>query len=501
MHVSLVSIDGWWPAGLFVVVLMRYLLVLTAVALVTTITVMPWRVAIDVGGLSEFGPGLYLMTFCAVGLGAAAAALADLSGRLCGDSRARWIAAVLAVYCVVVVVVPSMVSAAAAHLAAFSTVTVLLLAAVRPPVRFGATGPWLAAPLGVLFTLAIAQAAAVLPEGFATVSAETVIFVWCVLATRLVTGGYVRGEPAMCGVGSGMLLVAATHLSSVIAGGEQRNIVIDVVRVLGMVVVLLGTLGLARRALHTVRSARGEAEDELRIAAVHMRRVSAQAAERDHELRNGLTGLSGVAEMLISGPAGPDCERLRSAVVRELSRLVAIVEHTTAAPPANGFDVGTVLTDATMLRGEIGAPITLECPTGLRACGTAAVLTQVITNVLSNCVRHAPGAAVTIRCRADDSMIVVLIADCGPGLTPGFEQDAVRRGVRGSSTGGAGLGLFISSALLAGQGGSLQLLPSEVDRRGCTVVIELRRADRPISPVALPDRTSTRRAAALQGLA
>jgi two-component system OmpR family sensor kinase len=91
-------------------------------------------------------------------------------------------------------------------------------------------------------------------------------------------------------------------------------------------------------------------------------------------------------------------------------------------------------------------------------------LRQVVSNLVSNAMRHTPDSAtVTIRVRLDGSSGVLDVADDGPGMT---QEHAVRvferfyrvdqSRTRGEG-GGSGLGLSIVASLVAAQGGQVTL--------------------------------------------
>jgi two-component system OmpR family sensor kinase len=80
------------------------------------------------------------------------------------------------------------------------------------------------------------------------------------------------------------------------------------------------------------------------VAALHMERASELAAERDHELRNGLARLAGIMHLRGSDSGTPDHERIRHAVLSELGTLHATLDGNGAAPDAQPYRVDPVLT-------------------------------------------------------------------------------------------------------------------------------------------------------------
>jgi len=89
----------------------------------------------------------------------------------------------------------------------------------------------------------------------------------------------------------------------------------------------------------------------------------------------------------------------------------------------------------------------------------AALMVQVLTNLLDNIVRHAPqGRLIEIAAVADGDRVRVTIDDDGPGLPPG-DADRLfakfQRGKEETAVPGAGLGLAICRAIVEAHGGSI----------------------------------------------
>ena len=152
-------------------------------------------------------------------------------------------------------------------------------------------------------------------------------------------------------------------------------------------------------AVRSVESAQWRQQEELATAALHMGRAQEAAAERDHELRNGLAGLAGITHLLSDDTGSPDHERLRHAVLAELGRLHAILDGGLPdALPDVDYAVEPVLAGLVALRAD--ARVTLSVAPDLHLRGDPAVLAQIVTNLLVNCARHAPGADVAVTARS-----------------------------------------------------------------------------------------------------
>ena len=113
---------------------------------------------------------------------------------------------------------------------------------------------------------------------------------------------------------------------------------------------------------------------------------------------------------------------------------------------------------------------------------------QVVLNLVSNAARFTEEGRITIRAREADQMIVVEVADTGPGITPEDQSRIFEPFCQGTTelwrdTGGSGLGLTISRQFIEAHGGRIWL---ESERgAGTTFYFSLPVSD-PVGPVARP---------------
>ena len=228
-------------------------------------------------------------------------------------------------------------------------------------------------------------------------------------------------------------------------------------------IILVALVQLTQLALRSVETAQWRQQEELSAAALHMERAQETAAERDHELRNGLAGLAGITHLLSADGGSQDHERLKHAVLAELGRLHAILDGgLLAVGPIVDYAVEPVIAGLVALRAS--TTVSFDVEPGLHATGDPAVLAQIVTNLLVNCAKHAPGAAVAVTARRRGNAVTVEVRDEGPGLPQEGEW---------ADTGpGTGLGLPISRRLAATQGGRL-MLRTVTDPRGCSAVLTL----------------------------
>lgn len=131
---------------------------------------------------------------------------------------------------------------------------------------------------------------------------------------------------------------------------------------------------------------------------------------------------------------------------------------------------------------SLGGELDASLEPGLRARITALDLKRVVSNLIENARRYGRSsdgmAHLVMTLQAEGGMIVIEVADRGPGIAPEDVDRLLRPFSRGEAarTGvsGAGLGLAIVERLLKHVGGSLRMLPREGG--GLTARIELPKA-------------------------
>lgn len=195
-------------------------------------------------------------------------------------------------------------------------------------------------------------------------------------------------------------------------------------------------------------------------------------ADAAHELRTPISALAAVLENAADGIAPVDPQELL-AQSRRLGDLVdqlldlSRLEGGAAGLRRRRFPV-TELLDA-------DAGLTVDVPKDLIVDGDSDRLRQVLTNLLENARRHAPGAAVCVRAQATPvGGVRIEVEDRGPGLDPGDDErvfERFARADRSRSTTGSGLGLAIARSIVELHGGTIRAesaLP-----HGCRIVVDL----------------------------
>jgi two-component system OmpR family sensor kinase len=430
----------------------------------------------------------YLFALLAAGVGLCSSGLGHTAGRLLGNRRAAWLIPALTFYSVDVVPDtampvgrPELVRPDLSLLVDWVVVAVLLVAAIRPPARLGGGTAWCIALAGVLsgFVLDGAgqrypalESALVSPAALNLV----VLFAWCSVSTAVAAAGYVTASPPLWRVGLGFGVIAVAHLQRALFSAEYVDPVFGFLRLFGVFVVALGMAQLLRRALAIVLNERFTHQEELRVSAIRAEEVVRFATERQHELRNGLFGLAGVTQLLGRGVDDLSSGRARSAAVTELLRLRELVDGRDRASTEELYCAGEIVEQLVALWRLNGMDIATTVPASLMAVGSPSVLAQVLTNLLTNCAQHAPGAPVRIVATSAAGHVRIQL-----------RNEAAGERAHTGPTAGRGIGLELSRRLLRDQGGDLTVQPGDGRWPGFTVTVELVAG----SPLTASDRIAS----------
>jgi signal transduction histidine kinase len=278
--------------------------------------------------------------------------------------------------------------------------------------------------------------------------------------------------------------IAEWHLEAdrVLALSRRQRAVHVYVAVLGTVVVLLSGL-LAFRTHRAVDEARA-------LAELASRQKSEFASITAHELRSPLNAIIGSLELMQSGRAGQlpaDGQRYTDMASRNSRRLMALVDELLALDkmeagmlpmtrePVNLSNVvhqACAELEATAAQNDIS--VRTELSSTRLVTGDPGRLGQVVTNLVSNALKHAPSASeVVARVEDLDRLVRVTIRDHGPGITGTDSERIFQRFVQ---TGPAkqhstGLGLTIAREIVHRHNGRIGVI-SELGK-GATFWFEL----------------------------
>jgi two-component system OmpR family sensor kinase len=422
------------------------------------------------------------------GLGALGAVVATVSGvlalvrhRLLGDARLAYLGMALVGYGAVaiplsaVALQPGVDVAVISALRVGAAVSVLVMAArglaCRPVnSRLSVSRLALSASAAcVLISVAVMAGTSVLDTHVLDLATRALDLGWLLLALGYVGAGLALDRRVLFRAGCGLLLVAvalALKLSTPEPDSYQA-LASAVLRLVGVSFVLFGLahdlVGAFRGRLvadHDIRGRWVVAE-----AAAHDARRDQE--ERDHEIRNALAGIAGATRALeASDDRGnrADVTELRRAVRVELERVQAMVRADRPSGLPCRYDVAPVIAPIVVARRALGERVELVCAGDTTTVGRPGALAQVVVNLLTNCARHAEGAAVTVRAeRLADEVVVTVLNDWS---------------AQTSARPGRGLGLVVSRRLAQEEGGRLQVVRGE--EGGFGVSIELPAAPRPV---------------------
>ncbi len=229
------------------------------------------------------------------------------------------------------------------------------------------------------------------------------------------------------------------------------------------------------------------------LNAMLMRLESAFAAQRRfvadaaHELRSPLANLRTTAEVALRQPDFETRERALRLTVSEVERLTHLAESLLTLSLADAgaliekkvpLDLGQIAresVEAARARAD-GLGIVIAIVTGpVVLHGDSFRLRQVFDNLLDNALQHAPaGSTVQVGVGKRDGAICASVSDKGSGIAAAdlphvFERLWRADDARARATGGFGLGLAITRAIVEAHGGTIQV--SSPSGEGATFLI------------------------------
>ena len=242
-------------------------------------------------------------------------------------------------------------------------------------------------------------------------------------------------------------------------------------------------------------------QDELGELATAFNKMSAElsrsinarkqmTADIAHELRTPLSLILGHAEAVHDGVLQPTHENFE--IIRdEATRLEHLVDdlRTLSLADAGELSIQPQTISPARLLEEVATlyrfqtrtkDLTLDLdisapPADIEADPVR--LTQVLTNILDNAVRHTPaGGHITLATRATQDGVELLVRDTGPGLSPENLERIFDRFYRADQSrnrdqGGSGLGMAIARSIILAHGGQIRV--ESEPGKGLTVIITL----------------------------
>ena len=215
-----------------------------------------------------------------------------------------------------------------------------------------------------------------------------------------------------------------------------------------------------------------EVQQPLNNASAALQSASSALAELDaspasHRLAR--------AHALLSQPVAHRLARAQavlSQVTGSLDNTLAVATQLARPGPVQREDIDIdtlVAVSVGDLPAEQRGRIVVERQTATRTVLAELGLVRLaLRNLLVNALRHGPaGQPVTVRLADSDEPLALIIdvIDQGPGIEASLVPQLFKRGVRGSGSGGHGLGLFLVRRVMEQHGGQVVLLknsPGEV---------------------------------------
>jgi two-component system sensor histidine kinase KdpD len=226
-------------------------------------------------------------------------------------------------------------------------------------------------------------------------------------------------------------------------------------------------------ALALERARLAEATQRAQVETETERMRNAILSSISHDLRTPLATITGAASGLLDEPGSmteTSRRELAGAIFEEANRLERLVKNLLDMTRLEAgavqlhkqwhpFDevVGAALT---RLEGRlVGHPVRTEFPSDLPLVQLDGVLIeQVLINLLENALKFSPpDGAIELTASVKEGVLLVEVADHGPGLPPGEEKRIFDKFYRADPNreGGVGLGLTICRGIIEAHGGRI----------------------------------------------
>lgn len=262
---------------------------------------------------------------------------------------------------------------------------------------------------------------------------------------------------------------------------------------LSSLLLIVGILGSGM--IFAAQLSRLSSERQKRMEIARMEEESAEERRQflrrlDHELKNPLMAIRAGLANFANAPSAPTRQSALATVEAQtirLSRLTAdlrkIAELEERPLDHATVDMETLLTEVIeLVRDRPGAEqqqlnlIVPQAPWPLPAIsGDWDLIFLAIYNLLDNAVKYSqPGATIEVRGRENGHMVMIEVADTGPGIKADelpHVCEELYRGQQGRSVPGSGLGLAMVRAVIERHGGTVAL-DSKIDQ-GTVVTVQL----------------------------
>jgi signal transduction histidine kinase len=244
-------------------------------------------------------------------------------------------------------------------------------------------------------------------------------------------------------------------------------------------------IGLAEDALAVMQSALVRELNQKK----HLAALGLAVAKINHDLRNMLSSAQLLSDRL-STLSDPLAQRLAPKLVATLDRAIAFCHSTLAygraaerPPKLASIALRQLVTDVAETISPSGGgrvEITNDVAETLELVADPEQMFRVLVNLCRNALEALESAGpqpgrsplVTVSARRDESAVLIIVADTGPGLPDGARARLFEAFNGSTRPGGTGLGLAIAADLVRAHGGSITLAASGRDS-GATFLISI----------------------------
>ncbi|MCP4085088.1 MAG: HAMP domain-containing histidine kinase [Actinomycetia bacterium] len=214
-------------------------------------------------------------------------------------------------------------------------------------------------------------------------------------------------------------------------------------------------------------------------------------ADASHELRTPLTTLRGYAALHASGQlSASETDDAMARIHSESKRMEALVQDLLTLASLDEdrplkystIDLSQLLSDivadASAIQPERPIDIS-DIDEGVHIAADRYQLTQALTTIINNTLRHTPTtASLALACGSDETTVRIRISDEGPGIEPEhlghlFERFYRADAGRERSAGGSGLGLAIAEGIVTAHQGQIDAVSTLGEGTTITIVLPL----------------------------
>lgn len=240
-----------------------------------------------------------------------------------------------------------------------------------------------------------------------------------------------------------------------------------------MVGAAVGLVVMAAHCTHEAVVTTHRTVDSLVIDLATHEQTTNRLQEHLHDARSTLAGIRASNDNLSRASTAPmdsfSRSSLESAIESEVGRLERLL-CAESAQSAELMDLADLVEPVLITMRERGLRVICQ-PVDVSVVACRDAVAEILTNLLDNCLHHAPGATARITVDTTGAVVLLSVMDNGPGIDADLRGAVFDSGVRARADGpGQGIGLAASRRLAREQGGDLRLVDAN---GGCWFVLRL----------------------------